>query len=93
MTNPPTLLYHSGIMVDYKTMTKELDEAINDIMRSIMINREVISKQLLLSLIAKHDEIYNRGLLPYNNWKLLNNAVLEIWKRQYHTDPEILRSN
>jgi len=71
----------------------KLETAVNDIMIDIIRSREPITKQLLIFLVSKHKQAYEKGLLCYDDYKLLNKAVSVIWYRQFNSNIEFIFSN
>jgi len=70
----------------------KLETAVNDIMHTIIRNRKPITRQLLIQLAANHKQLYEKGLLCYDDFKLLNKALSVIWYREFDSNIEFIFS-
>ena len=73
-------------------MDSKLETAVNDIMVTIILNREPITRQLLIHLAANHKQLYEKGILSYDDFKLLNKAISVIWYREFDSNIEFIFS-
>ena len=68
-------------MEDFKML-----KAKKDILQTIRMNGQTVTKELLIYLYGKHMQYYRHGLLSRTNRDLLNGALSLIWKDNFDTE-------
>jgi len=64
----------------------KLLKAKKDILQTIRMNGQTVTKQLLIYLYSKHMQYYHHGILSRTNRDLLNGALSLIWKDNFDSE-------
>jgi len=70
-------------VIDYQV---QINTAKKEILSEIFESEVNISKPLLLTLLAKHQRIFDAKKLSKTNKFILDNAVKQIWKETFKTE-------
>jgi len=70
-------------VIDYQI---QINTAKKEILAEIFESEVNISKQLLLTLLAKHQRLFDIEKLSKTNKFILDNAIKQIWKETFNTE-------